>query len=246
MLDESDAIYSLLIDGEIQSRCFVWIILYFLSVPISWICQPQSIKERKFTKRLEYCAFAYAAFHSVWIVTGVVGVMFDIFGWGIVETWRWFYPASLAYFLVDTLVYVIPTKDTVIGVHHLCMILGHCCSCNAGPICVYLSALSYGVEVSNPFLHLRYFAKVYQSSTLMWIGGLGMVTVYPVSRLIYFPWSYFEGYMNLETVCSRSILGCYSFHPGMIFVFLMSTYYMKIIVTNPKAMFYLKGKKKEQ
>jgi len=199
-----------------------------------------------FHKRMELGSYMCAFFHSIHITAGSIISMFDLWGLGVEATWQIFFPQSLAYFVVDLALYAVPLGKSVYVLHHGFVVVGQVSSyCSGTDALSWVAAASYLVEISNPFLHFRYWAKLFGNDSVMYMSGLGMYSVYPVSRLVYFPWVWYQAlFVHHKRLCDAAKLTCYVKDGGFGFVFLMSLYFVVTNLQNPKKMFYLKKQKK--
>merc|ERR1719499_736020 len=109
---------------------------------------------------------------------------------------------------MDFSLYAMPNADYAMYAHHIFMMVGHISSWAVGDKLAWYSASSYIVELSNPFIHARYWGKKFQSPAIMFISGVGLFTIYPVTRMIHLPWVWYEAWKIEEEVCKVALLTC--------------------------------------
>jgi len=128
--------------------------------------------------------------------------------------------------------------------HHLLCVLLTATTALNHPIISYFAALGLQVEISNIFMHLRAFGKVFGDRRLYFVGGIGLLITYPVTRIVaafYFFPLVFE--FRNALVALLSVQGYYLYFVGALFVVVMSVVHVFVLFGNPKQIVVLNANK---
>ena len=156
-----------------------------------------------------------------------------------------------AYFLIDSIQILLCYNHKswsyriAMLFHHLLSSACSCCIFYIDPYMAYIYALNALIEFSNIFMNLRFFGKSLNNKTMYFIGGLGTLIFYPLTRIpltIYCGYLAYFGLLNVFVGKSAVLL----ILSTNLFIFVLSVYYTVFsLFIKPKRMFLLKQKEKK-
>lgn len=162
----------------------------------SWVTARLRTKETPKMAACLFAAYVVGFVHATIVsVASVLVVVYERY-----EIWPVTIAFSIGYFISDFIFYALPTRQLVMVIHHVVMIVGHYPTMEmpaavlygAGDahMIIWLSATGYLTEISNLFLDVRWFQlKVFGNpSQLSYaINSFFLLATYVVTRVLVMP-----------------------------------------------------------
>jgi len=162
----------------------------------SWLTAKLRRKESPPMAACLLAAYIVGFVHAV--IVSVASVLVVVYG--RYEIWPLTIAYSIGYFISDFIFYALPTRQLVMVIHHVVMIIGHyptmerpaavLYGAGDAELIMWLSAVGYLTEISNIFLDVRWFQlKVFGTpATLPYaLNSLLLLVSYVVTRVLIMP-----------------------------------------------------------
>lgn len=163
----------------------------------SWVTAKLRKKETQTMASCLLAAYVVGFVHAIIVsVSAVLVVVYERY-----EVWPPTIALSIGYFISDFIFFALPTKQPVMVIHHLVMIVGHYPTMELPAATLYgagdphlimwLSAVGYLTEISNIFLDVRWFQlKVFPGPPADWsyaLNSLFLLVSYILTRVVIMP-----------------------------------------------------------
>jgi hypothetical protein len=163
----------------------------------SWVTAKLRQKQSPAMAGCLFAAYVVGFVHAVIVsVSAILVVVYERY-----EVWPLTIALSIGYFISDFIFFALPTKQPVMVIHHIVMIVGHYPTMELPAATLYgagdahlimwLSAVGYLTEISNLFLDVRWFQlKVFEGPPAQWsyaLNSLFLLVSYIFTRVVIMP-----------------------------------------------------------
>ena len=221
-----------------------------------------ALLSKYYIKDIEFIGYVSSSIHAVSVVSVSLIMIFNYSEKDLLEInindqnnikipfifnlFRYLTIFQSSFFVIDSLqmlfLYHHKTWSYRIGMtlHHLFCLLCTCCIYYfEDPYIIYIYAYNTLLEISTCFLNLRYFAVQFKYETLYFYSGIGLLILYPSTRIaitIYCSYTAYYGVLHL--IFGNSIVAVIV--STNAFILLLSAYHTKVLYSNPKKSIYSK------
>ena len=128
----------------------------------------------------------------------------------------------------------------VMVIHHIASAIAMPIVVMCNPIFTFFSAFTMQCEISTVFLNLRMFGMVMENKYIYFIGGLGALITYPLTRIVVHLYNIQQFFSKMDVLVDHvGLNGFYLCMLGQVFVLCMSTGYSLELWKRPKRMLFL-------
>jgi len=130
-------------------------------------------------------------------------------------------------------------------VHHIVGIFCQAIVFVANPVFIVVGAMTLQCEASTIFLNMRMFGMIMENKYIYFIGGVGALITYPLTRIAFYVLTIQTTYGLMDTFVSHVGIGAFYLTMfAQVFVFCMSARYTIMLWKDPMKMVFLSSKKK--
>ena len=156
---------------------------------------------------------------------------------------------SMSYFLMLTPYELFGIEQSMnfrvtMFVHHLAGILCQAIVLVSNPVFIVVGAMTLQCEASTIFLNMRMFGLTMENKYLYFIGGVGALITYPLTRIVFYWYNIQKRYALMDTFIDH--VGVNAFYltiSSQVFVLCMSIGYTILLWKSPRKMVFLKTDK---
>ena len=158
---------------------------------------------------------------------------------------------SMSYFIILTPYEIFGIEQRLntrvtMAVHHICGIFCQAIILVSNPVFIIVGALTVQCEVSTIFLNMRMFGMVMENKYIYFIGGLGALITYPLTRIAFYIFTIQTTYSLMDTFVDHvGINAFYLTILAQVFVLCMSAKYTFELWKSPTKMVFLDTDKKK-
>jgi len=161
---------------------------------------------------------------------------------------------SMSYFIILTPYELFGIEQTMnfrvtMAIHHVAGVLAQALIVMSNPVFIVVGAMTLQCEFSTIFLNMRIFGMTMENKYIYFIGGVGALITYPLTRIVFYVYNIQRTYALMDTF--SVYLGINAFYLTMfsqVFVLCMSVGYTIVLWKSPRKMIMLKtdrNKKRE-